>query len=180
MISEPDFERLFLQHKDMVYNLTLHYVQHTGEAEDISQEVFIKIHSHWDQFNAETASVKTWITRITINQCLDFIKYKKTKKRFAVIISIFNPSVRESVQPVSQFGHPGFILEQKEELERLFILINNLPENQKTVIILNKIEDRPIKEVAVIMNISEKAVESLLSRAKQNLSKKINIPKDFK
>jgi RNA polymerase sigma-70 factor (ECF subfamily) len=70
------------------------------------------------------------------------------------------------------YNHPGIELEDKEALKLLFNKINLLPDNQKTAIILAKIEDKSIKEVAEIMEISIKAVESLLQRAKMNLTKK--------
>ena len=66
------------------------------------------------------------------------------------------------------------LLEQKESLKILFGHINDLPSNQKTALILSKIEQQSQKEIAQIMNISSKAVESLIQRAKENLLKKIN------
>jgi RNA polymerase sigma-70 factor, ECF subfamily len=64
-------------------------------------------------------------------------------------------------------------------LQNLLQIIYTLPENQKTAIILNRIEDRPQKEVAEIMNISLKAVESLLQRAKQTIQKKLTNTEGF-
>ena len=68
----------------------------------------------------------------------------------------------------------GIEIEDKEALENLLKIIYSLPENQKTAIILSKIECRPQKEVAEIMNNSIKAVESLLQRAKQTIQKKLH------
>jgi len=56
----------------------------------------------------------------------------------------------------------------------LFKLVDQLPENQRTAFILNKVEELSYKQIAGILNISEPAVDSLLQRAKQNLRKKIN------
>ncbi|MFT4722833.1 MAG: DNA-directed RNA polymerase specialized sigma24 family protein, partial [Flavobacteriales bacterium] len=61
--------------------------------------------------------------------------------------------------------------EDKEDLQRLFQQINRLPENQKTALILLKIEQEKTAEVAKIMKLTPKAVESLFSRAKINLKK---------
>ena len=70
-----------------------------------------------------------------------------------------------------EHNHPGIVLEHKEALEALFKKINDLPDNQRTALILHKIEQKPQAEVAEIMNLSTKAVESLIQRAKTNLSK---------
>ena len=71
------------------------------------------------------------------------------------------------------FNHPGVQLEHKEALKNLFELINQLPEKQQTTLILIKIEQKSLVETANIMEISPKAVESLLHRAKVNLQKKL-------
>ncbi len=153
--------------------MCLHYVLNKEDAQDVAQEVFVKIYHNLSQYNPETASLKTWIYRISINQSLDFLKAKKTKKRFGFITSLFHPASDELIKDVAKVSHPGVSLEDKESLEELLLIIQALPENQKTAIILSKIEDRPQKEVAEIMNISVKAVESLLQRAKQMIGKKL-------
>lgn len=173
MIDGNSFEEIYSQHKNLVYNLCLNYVLNTEDAQDMTQEVFVKVHQRYQQFNPATASLKTWIYQIAINHCLDFLKSKKTSKRFGFITSLFHQDTNEpkDIAPVIQ--HPGIAAEDKEGLDRLLLIIYSLPENQKTAIILVKMEDRPQREVAEIMNISIKAVESLLQRAKQTIAKKI-------
>jgi RNA polymerase sigma-70 factor (ECF subfamily) len=174
MQNETQFKAVYDAFKLLVYNLALNYVQHTEDAQDITQEVFVKIYRNYQKHDPATASLKTWIYQITINHCLDFIRSKKSKKRFGFISSLFNSESNEPVVDTAHFDHPGIAAEDKEELQQLLMLINELPENQKTALILVKIEDRSQKEVAEIMNTSVKAVESLLQRAKQTLQKKLN------
>jgi RNA polymerase sigma-70 factor (ECF subfamily) len=64
--------------------------------------------------------------------------------------------------------------ENKEDAELLFRVIDQLPENQRTAFIFNKVEELSYREIAGILNTSESAVDSLLQRAKQNLRKKLN------
>jgi RNA polymerase sigma-70 factor (ECF subfamily) len=78
----------------------------------------------------------------------------------------------------AEFNHPGVVLEQKESLKRIFDAINSLKSNQKTAIILHKIEHLTQNQIAEIMEISPKAVESLIQRAKQNLYKTLDYSKD--
>lgn len=170
------FRNIYEEYKNLVFNLALHYVQHTEDARDVTQEVFVKIHQNLNKYDSSAASLKTWIYRIAINQCLDFLKHKRTKKRFGFISSLFN--ITEGEEP-AQFDHPGIALEDKEELKALFMAMNKLPPNQKTALILSKIEQRPQKEIAEIMDIGVKAVESLIQRAKTNLSKILNDKEGF-
>lgn len=170
---ESHFETIYNEHKNIVFNMCLNYVLNPEDAQDITQEVFVKVHQKYHQYNAESATLKTWICRIAINHCLDFLKAKKTKKRFGFITSLFHPETNEPIASVVELNHPGVQTEDKEAIESLLKIIYSLPENQKTAIILSKIEDRPQKEVAEIMDTSIKAVESLLQRAKQSIQNKL-------
>ena len=153
--------------------MCLHYVLNPEDAQDITQEVFVKIYQRFHQYNPASASLKTWICQITINQSLDFLKSKKTNRRFGFLTSLFHEDTNEPKEIALNIHHPGIAAEDKAGLESLLKIIYTLPDNQKTAIILAKIEDRSQKEVAEIMNISLKAVESLLQRAKQNIAKKL-------
>jgi RNA polymerase sigma-70 factor (ECF subfamily) len=179
MPDELHFEALYHEHKNLVYNLCLQYVLNAEDAQDITQEVFVKVYQHYHQYNPAAASLKTWIYRIAINQCLDFLKARKTKKRFGFITSLFQQGSGEPVEVAGHVNHPGIESENKEALQKLLQIIQTLPENQQTAIILSKIEDRPQKEVAEIMNTSVKAVESLLQRAKQTIQKKLTGSEGF-
>jgi RNA polymerase sigma-70 factor (ECF subfamily) len=161
-----DVAQLFNQYKDMVYNLALHYVQNREEAEEICQDVFVNVHFAKDNFRNE-ASIKTWIYRITINKSLDYLKAKKTKKRWAAILSL--DFFQDHAIASKEVQHPGMVLEQKEALQLIFNCLNQLPNHQKTIIILSKIEQKTIKEIADILNLSTKSVESHMHRAKKNL-----------
>lgn len=164
------FEGLYEQYKNLVYNLALHYVQNTEDAEEITQDVFVSIHQKWDSFRQES-QVSTWIYRITINKSLDFLKARNRKKRMGKWVSLFFGDTLTVKHEQPAFNHPGVQLENKEAMERLFRCIDQLPDQQKTALLLSKTEQKTQAEMAEIMGISTKAVESLLQRAKQNLAK---------
>ncbi len=179
MLTVEQFEQVYNEHKNLVFNMSLHYVLNPDDAADITQEVFVKVHQRYHQFDSKTASLKTWICQIAINHSLDYLKSKKTKKRFGFMGSLFHPETNEPVETTIQVNHPGIAAEDKEGLQTLLQIIYALPENQKTAIILSKIEDRPQREVAEIMNTSVKAVESLIQRAKQTIQKKLTETEGF-
>jgi RNA polymerase sigma factor (sigma-70 family) len=151
----------------------LQYVQNYEDAEEITQDVFVSIHQSLQSFR-EQSQLKTWIYRITINRSLDFVKAKQRKKRFGFLTSLFYNDSNDIKHDAPHFNHPGIQLEHKEALQNLFMQINELPDNQKTALILSKIEQKTQVEIAEVMNLSTKAVESLVQRAKTNLSKKLN------
>lgn len=167
------FEQAYITYKDLVYNLALQYLQNTADAEEITQDVFLSVHHNLSRFEGKS-TLKTWIYRITINKSLDFIKAKSRTKR-----SFFFNSRRlddpDAHITVPNFDHPGVLMEQKEEMTRIFTCINSLPERQKTALILMKIDNKTQQETADIMESTVKSIESLYQRAKKNLSEKLKI-----
>lgn len=179
MADESAFESIYHEYKILVFNVCLHYVLNREDAQDVAQEVFVKVYHHLNQYNPEAASFKTWIYRIAINQSLDFLKAKRTKKRFGFMTSLFHADSNEPLYEMAEVKHPGVAMEDSESLNELLSIIYALPDNQKTAIILTKIEDRAQKEVAEIMQMNVKAIESLLQRAKQTIEKKLKDREGF-
>jgi len=166
------FQNIYNQYHVLVYNVALNYVQNIEDAEEITQDVFVQVHHSLHQFG-EKSTLKTWIYRITINKCLDFIKHKNSKKRLFIF---GNKSQNENEYlNVSNFEHPGILLENKEKASVLFKVINELPENQKTAFMLSKIDGLSNPEVSEIMQLSISSVESLIFRAKTNLKEKLSV-----
>ncbi len=162
--------RMFYEHyKARVYNTCLSYLQNVEEAEEVTQDVFVEVFQSASRFLGRS-SVATWVYRISVNKCVDRIRYKGRQKRFAFISSIFGQT-GEVIHDQHVFEHPGVKLENKERSKMVFAAIKQLPENQQTAFILRQIEGLSQREIAEIMDMTEKAVESLLQRAKANLRK---------
>lgn len=155
-----------------VYNVALSYLQNENDAEEITQDVFIEVFSSSSKFKSNS-SVKTWIYKIAVNKSIDRLRFLSRKKRFALFTNLFNNESENPQNEISDFTHPGTEIEDKEKSNILFKAINRLNERQKTSFILTYIEDLTIKETGEIMNISPKAVESLLQRAKTSLRKEL-------
>ncbi len=165
-----DFEAIYKEHKVLVYNVALNYLQNVEDAEEITQDVFIQVYQSHSKFKSNS-SLKTWIYRITINKSLDFIKHKKSSKRFFIFGK--KSENENELLSISNFEHPGVLMENKEKSAILYQTINELPENQKTVFLLSKLEGLSNPEIATIMEMSISAIESLVFRAKNNLKEKL-------
>jgi RNA polymerase sigma-70 factor (ECF subfamily) len=149
-------------------------LQNREDAEDVTQEIFITIHININEFREES-SLSTWIYRIALNKCLEFIRKKDRKKRSGIFKWIFSSDGERAIENHSDFMHPGIQLENQERAKVLFKAIELLPEQQKTAYILHKLEQVSYNEIASIMEVSLSSVESLLFRAKQNLKKHLTI-----
>lgn len=167
--DEGAFKLIVDTWQDMVYNTVLGIVQNAEDAEDVSQEVFIRVYESINSFKGDS-KLSTWIYKISVTRSLDHLRKKKRKKRFAFVQSLFGKN-DELINDPPDFYHPGVGLEDKENAAVLFKAIAALPQNQNIAFILNKVEGLSYRQISEVMEVTEAAVDSLLHRAKSNLKK---------
>lgn len=170
--NEQAFSMLVQTYQNMVFSTVLGIVQQFEEAEDVAQEVFIQVYQSIDGFRGD-AKLSTWLYRISITKALDFERSKKAKKRLSALKNIVG--IGENTENnIPDFHHPGISLDKKEEASTLFKAIKKLPENQRVAFVLIKTEGLSYSVTAQILNTTEKGVEGLMHRAKENLRKILN------
>lgn len=169
--NEEAFRQFIDAYGKDIFNLCLSIVPNNEDAEDISQEAFIEAHKNIHLFR-EGAHIKTWLYRIAINKCYDYLKWSKRKKRFAIMQPLFNRE-DEPIEIPSDFQHPGITLENKEHAKVLYAALETLPENQNTAFVLFEIQGMSYKEISDTMKVTVSAVEALLFRARAALRKKL-------
>jgi RNA polymerase sigma factor (sigma-70 family) len=169
--NQSAYSQLIDDYQQKVFATCISFVPNKEDAEDIAQEVFIEVFNSIHKFKGDS-KLSTWIYRITTNKCLEFIRKKNTKKRFAFMQSILGNEIpMDKTSYFTEFNHPGIVLENKERNETLFHAINQLPEIQRVVFTLHKIDGKSYKEISEIIKKSVSSVESLMFRAKKNLQK---------
>ena len=170
--DEKAFRILFDLYKINVYNTASGFLTNVNDAEDVTQEVFIQVFKSIEHFK-ENSKLSTWIYRITITKCLDLLRKKKTKKRFAFFVDLFENDEKDKEEVFVNYEHPGIQTDKLELSKILFKEIDKLPDNQRISFVLNKVEKLAYKEISEVMGISVPAVESLIFRAKSGLKKRL-------
>ena len=168
--DQQAFKQLVNTWQNMVYNTVLSIVQDSQEAEDVSQEVFIQVYQSIKNFRGD-AKLSTWLYRVSVTKALDAERKKKSKKRIANLRSWVGLGEKE--EEAVHFHHPGVQLDNKERAAVLFKAMQKLSDNQRIAFTLIKAEGLSYEETADIMNITVKAVEALMHRAKENLRKQL-------
>lgn len=169
--SRASYSKLIDDYQHKVYATCLSFVPNKEDAEDIAQDVFVEVFNSISKFKGESA-LSTWIYRITTNKCLELIRKRNTKKRFAFLQSLTGEGFEiDRSNYFTEMNHPGIILENKQKSETLFLAINGLPEAQRIVFTLHKVDGKSYQEVCDITKKSLSSVESLMFRAKKNLQK---------
>jgi RNA polymerase sigma-70 factor (ECF subfamily) len=158
-------------HREVI-KTAYHFVQDMDDAEDLAQDVCIEILESAKHFRG-SASLSTWIYRITVNKSLNFIRKNKRKQFVRQFETFFGNTKQYGSEETREPMTENNDLHHEENRQLLNKAISLLPENQRIAFVLNKYEELSYKEIAGIMNTSVASVESLLSRAKQNLQKKL-------
>ena len=151
--------QLYNQYCNGMLIVALRFVKDRMEAEDVVQEAFINAFSKLDHFKAEV-SFGAWLKRIVINRCIDVLKSKHQR---LVELEEHHLSV------IDDDNEKYWTVEDCIKVEDVKLAIEALPEKYKFVVMLYLIEGYDHKEISEILNISEIASRTQLSRGKQKL-----------
>ncbi|QQS36645.1 MAG: RNA polymerase sigma factor [Ignavibacteriales bacterium] len=171
--DEEAFRKIFYDNQRKVLNTCYRIVNDKETAEDLTQEVFIKVHSAIKYFRGDS-KFSTWIYRIAVTKSLDHLRAKKRKKRFGLLRFSDSSNEMQVQQKISKREFPGDSLENDERKYFLNKALNAIPENQRIAFSLSKYDEMSYQQIADILGISLSAVESLIHRAKKNLEKKLH------
>ena len=155
-------------YKDMIYNLCYRMLNNKQDAEDVTEDVFVKAFRSVDKFRGD-AKLSTWLYQIAVNTALN---YARNKKIVAWLSLDFLVGKEEYLLDNSQ-ARPDLELEKNESEALVQQAIQSLPPRQRTAVILQRYEGLSYKEIANVMKTSLSAVESLLHHAKDNLTEKL-------
>lgn len=170
LINGDLFDELFTQHKDRVYAIARGYVDTKEDAEDVVQEVFIKVYRNIDIFHdLEREEIIAWIVICTQNTAIDHIRKQKRRiKAFSLNYDDENGDEKEYEIPDTD-SIPEDVIVTKEIARRLGEYIDQIPDVQRHIIIYKYYYHMKNKAIAKVFGISETAVSSRLNRAKEKL-----------
>jgi len=173
--GERDMYRILVErYQQMVFRTCLGFIHNKEDADDLTQDIFIQAYQSLSGFKGD-ATFSTWIYRIAINASLN--RVRKTSRNFILqrFDTFFSSEKgREMMLQVSDTDNPENILIRDEHRKWIQEALNSLPDKQRTAIVLSKYDNLMQKEIALIMNTTEGAVEALIQRAKVNLRKKLS------
>lgn len=148
------------------------YVSHQEDARELTQETFVRAYFHIGQFKPN-ALFSTWLFRIALNLCRDHVRSKAYRQgsrteSLDARLDEFHGSPREISAPQTT---PGEELAAREELAAVEREIDRLPLELKEAFILHVLEQRPQDEVAALLGVTRKAVETRVYRARKTIGK---------
>lgn len=145
-----DVMDLYAQHKNMVYRLALSYLKSCPDAEDVTQQAFLRLLEH--QREISPGKERSWLASVTVNLCRDILR----------------SASRQRTESLSEE-----LVFQDERQSEVFRAVMELGEQERAAVYLYHYEGYDTREIAQILKISRTAVTTRLCRAKQHLKEKL-------
>ena len=155
------FESIVKDYHMMVYTLAYRVLKNREEAEELAQDVFLKVYQSLAKFNRKS-KLSTWIYRITYNASIN--KYKSQKRKIDAIE--LDNSIEFNISNSSDTLHDISFKEKRKVINNSIL---KLPEMEKIIVTLYYFEELPIKEVAEIVGITPQNVKIKLHRSRKKL-----------
>ncbi|RZO73435.1 MAG: sigma-70 family RNA polymerase sigma factor [OM182 bacterium] len=162
--DQSAYQTLVSQHLNAISHYAFRLLGNRKDTEDICQEVFLKLWTNASKWQPEKAKLTTWLHRITHNLCIDYLrKHGRTHTSDTLDIGAAEHLLET---PQSDEQNESIAIDEKQRLNHAISL---LPETQRSALMLCHYAGFSNKEAAAIMNVSVKALESSIARARRSL-----------
>jgi len=160
-------EELLVAHSRKIYNLCYRFTGRTSEAEDLTQEVFIKVFQTLRTYDAAQGAFSTWLNRVARNHLVDH--YRRTRKD-RLTSSIDEDAVQIEARP-SQSTSPTEQVESRERRELLQAALGRLSPDMREAVILRDLQDLEYEEISQVLGVPVGTVKSRINRGRLELAR---------
>ncbi len=166
--DEPAFEKLVRKYQQIIFNLVYHNIGYRADVEDVAQKIFSKIYFSLPKFDNKRPFFP-WLYRIAINQCYDELRRARRRKvRTFTDLGMEDGDAIEKLMNQNETA-PVQADDSQEMHVLLHKLLDQIPEQQRSAIVLRDLEDVPYEKMAEIMKCSEQAARLKVFRARARL-----------
>jgi RNA polymerase sigma-70 factor, ECF subfamily len=161
------WEELVRTHTRRVYSLCYRFTNSDSEAQDLTQDVFLRIFKTVKTFRAEEGSFTTWMARLTRNLLIDNYRRKRQDR----MTDSLEPQLPMLQEQLASSSRPDGLVAGREAKERLQAGLQKLSPELRETLILRDLEELEYREIAEILRIPEGTVKSRLNRARTELAR---------
>jgi len=170
MLDSIGYKTLVNRYKDRIYSYSVYMLKNSMDAEDVTQEVLIRLWKNMGKFKLPAAG--SWIMRTTHNLCIDYLRRNQIARQRSVYIDE-DESSEEKIMDNNKENQPEMRTQQNIVLERIKSAVQKLPENLKSVFVLYEIEGFKYKEISSVLYIPINSVKVYLLRARKKLQEEL-------
>ena len=165
--DQQAWEQIVRLHWRKVFNVAYKFVGKHDEAEDLTQDIFLKIFKSLDTFDRR-ANFQTWLISVSRNLCIDH--YRSVRKERETIDRDVDPG---DLTPISHEISPYAALEQRDRVSLLREALAELPDTLRTAVLLRDIRELSYQEIADALHLPEGTVKSRINRGRTELARQI-------
>ena len=163
-MKKRQFQKLLQAHKDRVFGYAVYLLKNPEDAEDVVQEVFVKLWDHWESVDKKRAAA--WLMKVTRHQCMDILRRKQMQGRHADAV-LENDMASRDLENV--FLNPAVSCEWTETQLQLMAAMDQLTEKTRQILILHYFQGFRYQTIGDIMDLNISAVKTAVHRGKQKL-----------
>jgi RNA polymerase sigma-70 factor (ECF subfamily) len=167
--DELAFREIVDRYQAKVFSIIYGILRNHNDAEDIAQQVFAKIYFSIRNFDFRS-SLLTWIYKITVNECYDYLRKKRVRK--LVYESDFSVEDSQRLESSDPAVDPAIPIDRKIAQQDLVVkLLSKVSEEDRTLILLKEVEGHSVEELAAMTGLNENTIKVKLFRTRQKLLK---------
>ncbi|HEY1948722.1 MAG TPA: sigma-70 family RNA polymerase sigma factor [Bryobacteraceae bacterium] len=167
--DELAFREIVDRYQTKVFSIIYGILRNRNDAEDIAQQVFAKIYFSIRNFDFRS-SLLTWIYKITVNECYDYLRKKRVRKLVYESDFSSEDSLRmENSEPATDHAPP--VDRRLAQHDLIFKLLSKISEEDRSLILLKEVEGHSVEELAQMTGMNENTIKVKLFRARQKLVK---------
>ncbi|RPJ63172.1 MAG: sigma-70 family RNA polymerase sigma factor, partial [Acidobacteria bacterium] len=159
--DQTAWEQIVRQHWRKVFNVAYKFVGAHDQAEDLTQDIFLKIFRSLDTFDRR-ANFQTWLISVSRNLCIDHYRSVRKERQ-----TIDREVTSEQLSPVSRSISPLAALEQRDLAALLRQALQGLPQSLRTAVLLRDIQELSYQEIAERLRLPEGTVKSRINRGRK-------------
>ena len=165
-MRQNEYKKILDEYKNNVFGYVYYILKNREDAEDVTQDVFIRLWNNRDKVKHKTR--KAWIMRVAHNRCMDLLRQKKASIAYDKIAM---PLLSEIIPDSSPTSNPELFYTQQETNDYIVSALNMLPDKMKSVMLMHYFQGFKYKEISNILNTTESSVKITIHRGKKVLKK---------
>jgi RNA polymerase sigma-70 factor (ECF subfamily) len=164
--DQAAWAELVRSHTRRIYNLCYRFTNRAQEAEDLTQDVFLRVYKTLGSFQGSQGSFTTWLTSLTRNLLIDhYRKHKKERQD----VSVDDENTSEIAEPNVTFTRPDVVLMEQEGREAIQSAITRLSPDLREAVILRDMQELEYREISIVLGVPEGTVKSRINRGRAAL-----------
>src|SRR5947209_14544358 len=167
--DELAFREIVERYQAKVFSIIYGILRNRNDAEDIAQQVFAKIYFSIKNFDFRS-SLLTWIYKITVNECYDYLRKKRVRKLvYDSDFSADESQRMENTEPATD--HAPAVDQRLAQHDLILKLLSKISEEDRSLILLKEVEGHSVEELSQMTGMNENTIKVKLFRARQKLVK---------